>query len=34
MQDKYSPRDIETAAQKYWDESQAFKAVEDSNKKK
>ncbi|HWV18207.1 MAG TPA: leucine--tRNA ligase [Rhodocyclaceae bacterium] len=34
MQDKYSPRDIETAAQKYWDESQAFKAVEDSSKKK
>ncbi|MBY0339885.1 MAG: leucine--tRNA ligase, partial [Rhodocyclaceae bacterium] len=34
MQDKYSPKDIETAAQKYWDESQAFKAVEDSSKKK
>ena len=34
MQDKYSPRDIETAAQKYWEDNQAFKAVEDSGKKK
>jgi leucyl-tRNA synthetase len=34
MQDKYSPRDIETSAQKHWEDSQAFKAVEDSSKKK
>ena len=34
MQDKYSPRDIETSAQRHWEESQAFKAVEDSSKKK
>jgi leucyl-tRNA synthetase len=34
MQDKYSPKDIETAAQKFWEDSQAFKAVEDSSKKK
>jgi leucyl-tRNA synthetase len=34
MQDKYSPKDIETAAQKFWEDSQAFKAVEDSSKQK
>lgn len=34
MQDKYSPKDIETAAQKFWEDRQAFKAVEDSGKKK
>jgi leucyl-tRNA synthetase len=34
MQDKYIPREIEQAAQTHWEETQAFKAVEDSSKKK
>jgi leucyl-tRNA synthetase len=34
MQDKYSPRDIETAAQRHWEDTHAFRAVEDANKQK
>ncbi len=34
MQDKYSPSELESAAQKYWADNHAFRAVEDSSKKK
>ena len=34
MQAHYSPKDIESAAQQYWDSSLAFRANEDSNKPK
>jgi leucyl-tRNA synthetase len=29
MQEKYNPAVIEQAAQKYWNETQAFRAVEE-----
>ncbi len=34
MQQNYSPRDIESAAQKYWEDKQAFRASEASDKPK
>ena len=34
MQDKYSPADIERAAQQHWDQSGAARAVEDTSKPK
>ncbi|MDD5296930.1 MAG: leucine--tRNA ligase [Rhodocyclaceae bacterium] len=34
MQEKYNPAVIEQAAQKYWNETQAFRAVEDTSRPK
>lgn len=34
MQEQYSPQQIETAAQRYWDENKVFKAVADTTKEK
>ncbi len=34
MQEKYSPQDIETAAQQHWESQQAFRVVEDANRPK
>ncbi|XZG70229.1 leucine--tRNA ligase [Chitinibacteraceae bacterium HSL-7] len=34
MQDQYSPREIEAAAQTEWEDTQVFKAVEDANRPK
>ena len=34
MNDKYSPSEIETAAQEFWERNQSFKVVEDENKEK
>ncbi|MEY6431635.1 leucine--tRNA ligase [Thioalkalicoccus limnaeus] len=34
MHDEYDPQAIETAAQRYWDEHESFKAVEDSTREK
>ena len=34
MQQKYNPQIIERAAQKFWDDQQAFRAVEGGSKPK
>jgi len=34
MQSEYSPKDIETSAQKWWQDNDSFRAVEDSDKEK
>ena len=34
MQQKYTPSDIEQAAQRHWEKSAAFRAVEDASKPK
>ena len=34
MQEKYSPSSIESAAQQHWENTHAFRAIEDSGKKK
>ncbi|THF63604.1 leucine--tRNA ligase [Pseudothauera nasutitermitis] len=34
MQDKYQPAAVETAAQQHWDDTQAFRAVEDTKRPK